>query len=79
MLLKIFSLNGIEYQDDVAGLSVKTRAGDITVLNGHRPIVSVLEKCTAHILTKDHNKIPFEIRSGFLEIDDDNRLNLLVD
>lgn len=79
MLLTIISLNKIEYKEDVAGLNVKTESGDVTVLSGHRPMVSVVSKCTAHILTKDNNKIPFEINSGFLEVDGDNRLNLLVD
>ncbi len=79
MLLTITSLNKIEYKDEVAGLNVKTWSGEITVLSGHRPLVSILLKCTAKIMTKDNKKIPFEIRSGFLEVDDNNRLNLLVD
>ncbi|MDO8493258.1 MAG: F0F1 ATP synthase subunit epsilon [bacterium] len=79
MLLKILSLNKIEYEDEVAGLNVKTSSGEITVLNGHRPLVSVLVSGTAQIMTKDNKKIPFNIRSGFLEMDDKNRLNLLVD
>lgn len=79
MLLTITSLSKIEYKDEVAGLNVKTRAGEITILDGHRPLVSVLEKCIAQILTKDSKKIPFEVKSGFLEMGGDNRLSLLVD
>ena len=79
MILTIFSLNKIEYKDEVMGLNVKTKSGEITVLSGHRPLVSVLNKCTAQILTKDNKKILFEIKSGFLEMGGDNRLSLLVD
>ena len=79
MILTIFSLNKIEYKDEVAGLNVKTKSGDVTILNNHRPLVSVLKPCTAEILTKDNKKISFAIKSGFLEMDGENRLNLLVD
>lgn len=79
MILTIFSLNKIEYKEEVAGLNVKTRSGEVTVLSGHRPLVGVLLPCTAQIITKDNKKIPFEIKSGFLEMDGNDRLNLLVD
>ncbi len=79
MQLKIFSLNKVEYEGDVAGLNVKTKSGEITVLNGHRPLVGILERRTAQIMTKENKKIQFGIKSGFLEMDDKNRLNLLVD
>ena len=84
MLLTITSLNKIEYKGEVAGLNVKTSSGEITILDGHRPLISVLEKCMAQLLTKEKTtsdgagKIPFEIKSGFLEMDDKNRLSLLV-
>lgn len=79
MLLKILSLNKVEYEGEVAGLNVKTESGEITVLNGHRPLISALLPCTAQIMTKYNNKIPFNIKSGFLEVDGSNTLNLLVD
>lgn len=79
MQLKILSLNKVEYEGEVAGLNVKTESGEITVLNGHRPLVSVLVPGTAQIMTSDNKRLPFNIRSGFLEMDGDNRLNLLVD
>lgn len=78
MLLTILSLNKVEYKEEVYGLNVKTKSGEITVLNGHRPLVTVLDKGTAYILTNDNKRVPIEIKSGFLEVDDRNRMNLLV-
>ena len=78
MLLTILSLNKIEYKGEVAGLKVKTKSGEVTILSGHRPMVSVLEKCTAEIITKDNKKNPIKIDSGFLEMSEGNRLNVMI-
>ena len=78
MLLTILSLNKVEYKGEVSGFNVKTTDGEITVLNGHHPLVTSLEKCTAQIVLND-NKNSFEIKSGFLEMGEGNRLNVMID
>ncbi|MBI5140373.1 MAG: F0F1 ATP synthase subunit epsilon [Candidatus Vogelbacteria bacterium] len=79
MYLRILSLRGVQYEGEVAGLSVKTLSGEITVLNNHRPLITSLKKGTAHIITSGGERKPIEISSGFLEKDANNKLNLLVD
>ncbi len=79
MLLTILSLNKVEYKGEVSGFNVKTTDGEITVLNGHHPLVTSLEKCTAQIVLNDNKRTPFEIKSGFLEMGEGNRLNVMID
>ncbi|MBI3632368.1 MAG: F0F1 ATP synthase subunit epsilon [Candidatus Vogelbacteria bacterium] len=79
MLLTILSLNKVEYRCEVSGFNVKTYDGDITILNGHHPLVTSLEKCTAQIISTDNKRTPFEIKSGFLEMSEGNKLNVMID
>ena len=79
MLLTIYSLNKIEYKAEVVGFNVKTSEGELTLLSGHLPLITTLAKGTAQILTIEHKKVPFEIKNGFLEMSEGDRLNVMVD
>ena len=79
MQLKIFSLKGIQYEGEVSGLNVKTSSGEITILDNHRPLITLLKKGRAFIITKEGERKPIEIKSGFLEKDAGDKLSLLVD
>jgi len=78
MRLKIYSLKGVEFDGKAEGLNVKTASGEITVLNRHIPIVTVLRPCTAKIRIRGEETVLKEIRSGFLEMDEYNNLSVLV-
>jgi len=78
MRLKILSLKGVEYDGEAKGLNVKTGAGEITVLDHHLPLIADLKKGKAIIFTDDGRK-DFEISGGFLEMDQNNSLTLLID
>lgn len=79
MNLVITSLRGIEYTGDIKSLNIRTTSGEITILNHHRPLVTVLEKGTAHIVDSKDNKKEIAISSGFLEISPANTVNVLID
>ena len=79
MNIQITSLKSIEYEGDIKSLNIKTTSGEITVLNYHRPIVTVLEKGTAHIVDSKDNKKDIAINSGFLEVSPTNTVNVLID
>jgi len=78
MKLTIYSLKGIEFEGEAASFNAKTRNGEITVLDNHRPLITLLEEGTAKIGLQDSIK-NFEIKSGFLEMDDRNNLSVLAD
>ena len=79
MRLNIYSLKGVEFSGEASGVNVKTRAGEITVLDHHLPLISVLEKGKLNIFKGDGTREEKQINSGFLEMDDKNNLKLLVD
>jgi F-type H+-transporting ATPase subunit epsilon len=79
MKLTILSLKGIQYDGEAAGLNVKTTSGDITVLDHHRPLVTVLTKGEAKIIKPDGGRESVAINSGFLEMGPENHLTVLAD
>ncbi len=79
MYLRIISLKGIEYQGNVISLNIKTKSGEITILENHRPLISLLKSGRAVITDQSRQSKELEINSGFLEVAPRNRLNVLID
>jgi len=79
MLLTVYSLKGIEFNGEATSLNVKTEAGEITVLNGHRPLISALRPGALKITKLDGMMEEINISSGFLEMSPNNRLDILLD
>ena len=77
MKLKILSLKGTEFDGEAKGVNIKTTAGEITVLDNHLPLISVLEKGRA-IIFLDQGRQELFINSGFLEVEPCNRAMLLI-
>lgn len=79
MKLNICSLKNILYHGDATAVNCKTTSGEITVLDHHRPLISVLSKGVIKVtdtVKKDHY---FEISSGFLEVRTSHDMRLLVE
>lgn len=79
MILRIISLQGIKFEGEAAGFNVKTSSGEITVLDHHRPLISVLTKGEAKIIKPDGGRENIAINSGFLEMGGKNSLSVLID
>ncbi len=79
MKLTILSLKGIQYDGEAAGLNIKTASGEITVLDHHRPLVTVLAKGETKIIKPDGSRESAAINSGFLEMGPNNDLRVLLD
>ena len=79
MQLNIFSLKGIDYQGEIKSLTAKTLAGEITILNHHRPLISILKSGSLRIIDLAGIKNDIQVTSGFLEVSPDNTVNILLD
>jgi len=78
MKVHIFSLQGIEFQGEAAGFNVKTQSGEITVLDHHLPLVTILKEGKANVLKVDGSHSEFSIHGGFLEVSPKNEVNVLI-
>lgn len=79
MQLKIYSLKGAEFDGEAEAFSVMTASGEITVLDHHQPLVTILRPCAAKIRRKNGTVETHKVRSGFLEMDEYNNLSVLLD
>lgn len=75
--LKIVSLKEVVYNDYVDSVTLPTKAGEITVLPNHVPLISHLSKGAIRARFKGQQK-SFEFDGGFMEISADNRLTVLL-
>lgn len=73
MKLQIFSLQGTVYESETAGVSLPAVDGEITVLKGHIPLITILKE--GEIKTKEKN---ITIKKGFAEING-TKVVVLVD
>lgn len=79
MRITIASLKGIQFEGEAAALNVKTTSGEITLLNHHRPLITVLEPGTATITMPDGGRRELPLGGGFLEMGTGNTLSVLMD
>lgn len=79
MQIKIYSLRGIQYEGEAVSLNVMTEAGEITALDHHRPLVTILKPCNLKVEEKDGTKKIIPVTGGFLEVGEDNEVTALID
>lgn len=80
MKLSIYSLKNILFQGQATALNCRTEMGEITVLDNHEPLISVLAKGVIKVSTKDIDKDQyFEIKSGFVEVKPNNEVRCIID
>ena len=78
MLLKIYTLKGIEFAGPILSLNVMTEAGEITILDHHRSLVSILKKGEIKIVDETKQTKVIMVSSGFLEVCPGNLVNILA-
>jgi F-type H+-transporting ATPase subunit epsilon len=79
MKLSIYSLKRTLYDGEAKLINCQTKAGEITILDNHQPLISTLREGVVKIID-DSNKESFvNIKSGFLEVKPDNEVRFIVE
>jgi F-type H+-transporting ATPase subunit epsilon len=79
MFVSVYSLKRTLFEGEAAAINVQTISGEITVLDHHRPLITMLKKGVLKITDSEKKEQFFNVASGFLEVGTDNRAKLLVD
>lgn len=79
MRLSIYSLKKTLYDGDAKFINCQTMAGEITVLDGHRPLVSTLKEGVVKILDQRGEAHYVNVRSGFLEVAPTNEVRFIIE
>ena len=78
MQLQIISLKGVQYEGDVKSVNAKTASCEITVLDHHLPLITVLEKGQLVVKDMSGKETVIHTESGFLEVKDGNQAVALI-
>ncbi len=79
MKLGVYSLKKVLFQGDATSVNCNTRSGEITILDNHEPLISILEKGTMTIVDAVGEKHYIPVGSGFLEVDSGSQARILVE
>ena len=78
MELSIYSLKNILFQGKASLLNCKTVTGEITVLDNHETLITVLSAGIIRIVDENKKEHFFPIKTGFLEVRPDNEVRVVV-
>ncbi len=79
MKLSIYSLKKVLFQGEAKLLNCRTAVGEVTILDNHVPLISVLKEGVTRIVDTDEKEYFFQIKSGFLEVKDGNEVRAIVE
>ena len=79
MKLSVYSLKKVLFDGEAELLNCKTIVGEITVLNNHEAYIGVLTKGTMKIVDSGKKENFFPIKSGFLEVSENNEVRCIVE
>lgn len=79
MKLGIYTIEKTLYEGDIQELVVKTSSGEISILKNHIPMITRLVEAPIRIIEQSGETKTIMMRGGFLEIQPENSIVVLVD
>jgi ATP synthase F1 epsilon subunit len=79
MKLGVYSLQKVLFQGDAKSVNCNTRSGEVTILDHHEPLISILEKGTIKIVDNNGHESYIPVSSGFLEVDAGSQAKILIE
>jgi F0F1-type ATP synthase epsilon subunit len=79
MEISIYSLKNILFQGSAQLLNCKTVMGEITVLDNHETLITVLSAGVIKIVDENKKEQFFPIKSGFLEVKQGNEVRCIIE
>ena len=73
------SLKGVLFQGEAEKVVAKTTTGEITVLDNHLPLITVLARGVLKITDEKREDHFFPVESGFLEVRYDNGVRCIIE
>jgi F-type H+-transporting ATPase subunit epsilon len=75
---KIVTPERVTYENEIEQATIPTKAGEITVLANHAPLVGILSSGELRVV-KDGAELSFAVSTGFLEIRPKSEIVILAD
>jgi F0F1-type ATP synthase epsilon subunit len=79
MQLGIYSLEKVIYHDTAREVNCNTKSGEITILDHHEPLISILAEGVMKVIDEKNHEHFFPVGSGFLEVNAEGRVKILIE
>ncbi len=79
MKVKVVNLKGVLFEGEAKAVNAQTESGEITLLDHHQPLISVLKKGGRLWVEGAGARQEFAAPGGFLHMNGNNELTVLVD
>lgn len=79
MKLSVYSLKKILFQGEAQLLNCKTTMGEITILDNHQTLITALAAGLIKVVDTNKKENFFPIKSGFLEVRENNEVRCIVE
>lgn len=79
MRVGIYSLQKVLFQGEAESVNCKTAAGEITILDYHRPMLGMLEPGVVKVVGAGKKEHYVQVAGGFLEVKQTNESRFIVD
>ncbi len=79
MQLGVYSLEKVLFQGVAREVNCRTRSGEITILDHHEPLISLLDEGTMKVVDENGEELFFPVSGGFLEINSHDEVKILVE
>lgn len=79
MRLNIYSLKRTLWTGEAKSLNCAATGGEITVLDNHRPLITILAAGMISVVDYQGAEHYFPVRQGILEVKPDNHARLIVE
>jgi F-type H+-transporting ATPase subunit epsilon len=79
MTIGIYSLQKVLFKGEAVSVNCRTKNGEITILDHHEPLISILRKGVMKVVDNDAKEHYIPVSSGFLEVRSGNQARFLVE
>ena len=79
MHLGVYTLQGTLFEGDIKQLTATTTVGEVTILNQHIPLVSMLVGPMVRLIDTSEKESIIKITSGFLEVREEGEVVILAE
>jgi len=75
----IYSIKNTLFEGEAESLTCETANGQITILNNHEPLITLLKEGAIKIIDKNQKVNYIQTTGGFLEIRGSNEVRCIID
>ncbi len=79
MQIGVYSLQKVLFRGAAREVNCRTKSGEITILDHHEPLISILEKGVMKIVDENQKEHFIQVQSGFAEVRSGNQAKFLVE